>query len=179
MHESPPATANMALPARSNGAGAEWSALQRRIVAALIVSSEAWRCSGEGYKIREASLSAEEGSGSGCALRRRPPCLRRCHEGHRLNPTLKALDSGTGIWYFARASRSGSLPLCGDPRRVGLTPRSRPVCGIFSLDLTMMLGLDVGEPTRTWSSSRGKRLPARPRSSPNRTISSRACSSGC
>ena len=56
---------------RDKSTGAGRSALQRRIVAALIVSSEAWRCTGGAYKIRGASLSAKEGSGSGCALR---PC---------------------------------------------------------------------------------------------------------
>jgi hypothetical protein len=69
-------------PMRRNAAGAASSrdestmagrsALQRRIVGALKVSSEAWHCSGGAYKIRGASLSAKEGRGSGCALRRRP-----------------------------------------------------------------------------------------------------------
>jgi hypothetical protein len=52
-------------------------ASRQGVIAALIVSSEAWRCSEGAYKIREASLSAKEGSGSGCALPHRPPCLRR------------------------------------------------------------------------------------------------------
>ena len=43
------------------------------VIAALIVSSEAWRCSGGAYKIRETSLSAKEGRCSGCALPRNPP----------------------------------------------------------------------------------------------------------
>ena len=67
---------------------AGWSALQRRIVAAVIVSSEAWRCSGGAYKIRGASLSGKEGSGSECALRRRPPCLRRRLVLQSLKPGL-------------------------------------------------------------------------------------------
>jgi hypothetical protein len=46
---------------------------RRRVVAALIVSSEAWRCSGGAHKIREPFLSARKGSGSGCALLHRPP----------------------------------------------------------------------------------------------------------
>jgi len=67
---------------RRRAAATEWatagrSIRQRRIVAALIVSSEAWPWSEGTYKIREASLSAKEGSGSGCALPHRPPCLRR------------------------------------------------------------------------------------------------------
>ena len=72
------------LPAlcRSHLPRPEWttagrSIRQRRIVALLIVSNEAWRCSEGAYKIREASLSAKEGSGSGCALPHRPPCLWR------------------------------------------------------------------------------------------------------
>jgi hypothetical protein len=65
------------LPAATEWATAGRSIRQRRIVAALIVSSEAWRCGGGAYKIRGAFLSAKEGSGSGCALPYRPPCLRR------------------------------------------------------------------------------------------------------
>src|SRR5512139_2350951 len=71
---------------------------QRRIVAALIVSSEARLSSGGAYKIREASLSAKEGSGSGCALPHRPPCLQHrpvkqktaFRGGRRLTSTVTA-----------------------------------------------------------------------------------------
>jgi hypothetical protein len=50
---------------------------QTRIVAPLIVSSEARPCSGGAYKVWEAFLTAKEGNGSGCALPHRPPCRRR------------------------------------------------------------------------------------------------------
>jgi hypothetical protein len=49
---------------------------QRRIVAALIVSSEARPCSEGVYKVREAFLSGKEGSGSGCALPHKHSCRR-------------------------------------------------------------------------------------------------------
>ena len=52
-------------------------ASRQGVIAALIVSSEAWRCSEGAHKIREASLSAKEGSGSGCPLPHSSPCLWR------------------------------------------------------------------------------------------------------
>ena len=62
-------------PAAMEWAAAGRSIRQRRIVAALIVSSEARPCSGGRRKVLEASQSAKEGSGSGYALPHRPPCL--------------------------------------------------------------------------------------------------------
>jgi len=102
------------LPAAIEWASAGGSMRQRRIVAALIVSSEAWRCSEGVYKIREAPLSANEGSGSGCALPQRPPCLRR-------RPVLNIRNPGVlGSRTLRRTNKYASGPV---PRYRGMVAR--------------------------------------------------------
>ena len=63
-------------PAATGWGEAERSPPQRRIVAPLIVESEASLWAGLWWKAWEALLSSKEGRGSACALLRRPPCLR-------------------------------------------------------------------------------------------------------
>jgi hypothetical protein len=89
---------------------ARGSALQRRIVAALIVPSEAWRCSGGAHKIREIPLSAREGSGSGCALRRRPPCLRRRPVSRARSRASSGLDNALPSRPRSGTTSLGPLP---------------------------------------------------------------------
>jgi len=147
VHQPPAATADLAvllselqtlwggtlwerLPAATEWATAGRSIRRRRIVAALIVSSEAWRCSGGACKIRGASLSVKEGSGSGCALPHSSPCLRR----RPVLPSRKPSVLGCSFCRLRTSSRwdvlkkyaSGPSP-CGCPV-ARPSPRSR--CGV-------------------------------------------------
>ena len=85
--EPAPCTNHLLRPGQASRDGVRYGrevysakASRRGVIAALIVSSEAWRCSEGVYKIRQASLPAKAGSGSGCALPHRPPSL--AHSGH-------------------------------------------------------------------------------------------------
>jgi hypothetical protein len=122
MHEPPAAmewaTAGGALPEEVRDKSAK--APRRGVVAALIVSSKAWRCSGRAYKIREASLSAKEGSGSGCVLPRRPPASSAA-------PFLSSRKPGVlGSRILRRTEKYASGPSQAVPRDGCLVARPSP-----------------------------------------------------
>ena len=107
------------LPATSAGqasrggwAGAGKSALQRRIVAPSESGEGGMACrAGWWWKAWGAFLWAQEGRGSRCALRRRPPCLR-CRPGlcgRGFQPRRAPRDRrGAGP---AKAGQAGERPL--------------------------------------------------------------------
>jgi hypothetical protein len=91
------------LAAAIEGAATGGSPRQGRIVAASIVSREVRPCSGGAHKVWEAFLLAKEGGGSGCALSRRPPCLRRWPVGRSGVPA-----NFTHLMIFQRLARQGA-----------------------------------------------------------------------
>jgi hypothetical protein len=95
------ATSVGAASSRDEWAEAGRSALQRRIVAALIAESEARSLGGLWWKAWGSLLSSKEGRGTGCALRRRPslppapPCFAQPKAGRPRVSPVQTLSRGT------------------------------------------------------------------------------------